>query len=66
MKKKKKIYIVNELRTGIDVTYGSWISKTDIRKSEDGCCGALLCFTNKRKAQKYATKSTSIEEGYIG
>jgi len=51
----KRIYAVNAIIKSMTVqAHPSWQQDISLEGFADGCHGALICFTNKKKAMKFA------------
>jgi len=60
MKKPKRYYVVMRLQDTVEIKD---LGDRTVRVGADnsgGICGYLPCFTNKRKAQRYAGKKYTI------
>lgn len=65
MKEGKSIYVIGAVESTRIVRVSGWAQKLSFVGMEDGCCGVLLCFTEKKKAKKYAGKSAEVIELFV-
>lgn len=61
----KKVYIAGRLEKSCEVSMLGMTSKVQLYGLADGCIGAMLVFSNKKKAKKFAGKH-SITEAEAG